>query len=100
VDGLAAGYLRRGERDLLLAVPDEEPRRSHVARAVVRALTGLASARPEGRRGLHIETINGTRATQHPGARWLIEEGFTATADGLQYRVPRSHAPAVADGRA
>jgi ATP-dependent Lhr-like helicase len=89
VDGLAAGYLRRGERDLLLALPDAEPARGRVAQALVRALIQLALARPEGQRGMFLETINGVRAGQHPAARWFVAEGFALGADGLQYRAPR-----------
>ena len=89
VDGLAAGYLRRGERDLLLALPDTEPARSRVAQALVRALVRLALARPDGQRGMFLETINGTRAGVHPAARWFVAEGFVVGAEGLQYRAPR-----------
>jgi ATP-dependent Lhr-like helicase len=89
VDGLAAGYLRRGERDLLLALPDAEPARSRVAQALARALIQLALTRPEGQRGLFLETLNGTRAGVHPAARWFVAEGFALGAEGLQYRAPR-----------
>jgi ATP-dependent Lhr-like helicase len=88
-DGLAAGYLRRGERDLLLALPDAEPARSRIAHALARALIQLALARPEGQRGMYLETINGVRAGLHPAARWFVAEGFALGADGLQYRAPR-----------
>jgi len=89
VDGLAAGYLRRGERDLLLALPDAEPARTRVAQALARALIQLALARVEGQRGMFLETINGVRASQHPAARWFVAEGFAVGAEGLQYRAPR-----------
>jgi ATP-dependent helicase Lhr and Lhr-like helicase len=97
VDGLAAGYLRRGERDLLLALPDAEPARSRVAQALARALIQLALARPEGQRGLFLETLNGTRAGVHPAARWFVAEGFVVGADGLQYRAPRMTALPAAE---
>jgi ATP-dependent helicase Lhr and Lhr-like helicase len=86
VDGKAAAYLRRGERDLLLFLPDAEPRRSHVVREIARMLMHLAGAREEGRRGMLIVDINGDAATAHPAARLFIEEGFAATAMGLQSR--------------
>ena len=89
VDGLAAGYLRRGERDLLMALPDAEPTRTRVAQALARALIQLALARVEGQRGMFLETINGVRASLHPAARWFVAEGFVVGADGLQYRAPR-----------
>jgi len=94
VDGLAAGYLRRGERDLLVALPEAEPARTRVAQALARALIQLALSRVEGQRGLFLETINGVRAGLHPAARWFVAEGFVVGADGLQYRAPRQPAPA------
>jgi len=94
VDGLAAGYLRRGERDLLIALPEEEPARTRVAQGLARALIQLAFSRVEGQRGLFLETINGVRASLHPAARWFVAEGFVVGADGLQYRAPRQAAPA------
>jgi ATP-dependent Lhr-like helicase len=88
VDGRAAAYLRRGERELLLFLPDSEPSRSRVGREVARMLLHLAATR-EGRRGMLIAEINGTPATAHPAARLFIEEGFAATAMGIQARTDR-----------
>jgi ATP-dependent Lhr-like helicase len=87
VDGLAAGYLRRGERELLLAAPDPEPQRSRTIREVARALLELASAREPGRQGLLIVEINGEPAATHPSAHLFAQEGFAATAMGLQARI-------------
>jgi ATP-dependent Lhr-like helicase len=89
VDGAAAGYLRRGERELLLFLPEAEPRRSTVTREVARILLHLAAAREEGRRGMLIGDINDMPATAHPAARVFIEEGFIPTAMGLQARITR-----------
>jgi hypothetical protein len=50
-------------------------------------LMRLAATRGEGRRGLLITDINGASASVHPMARLFIEEGFAATALGLQARV-------------
>jgi len=88
VDGRAAAYLRRGERDLLLFLPESEPRRSQIAREVARMLLHLAGARDEGQRGMLITEINGAGATAHPASRVFIEEGFAASALGLQARLP------------
>ena len=85
VDGRAAAYLRRGERELLLFLPDSEPLRSRTVREVARMLLHLAATR-EGRRGMLIAEINGAPATAHPAARLFIEEGFAATAMGIQAR--------------
>jgi ATP-dependent Lhr-like helicase len=87
VDGRAAGYLRRGERELLLLAPANEPRRSQVIREVARMLMHLAAVRSPERRGLLIGEINGTAAIAHPAARLFIDAGFAATALGLQARV-------------
>ena len=88
VDGHAAAYLRRGERELLLFLPEAEPSRSRMGREVARMLLHLAATR-EGRRGMLIGEINGTPATVHPAARLFIEEGFAATAMGIQARTER-----------
>jgi ATP-dependent Lhr-like helicase len=89
VDGFAAAYLRRGERELLLFGSDAEPRRSQRIREVARMLLYLAGARGEGRRGMLIAEINGVPASRHPAARLFIEEGFATTAMGLQARTDR-----------
>jgi hypothetical protein len=88
VDGHASAYLRRGERELLLFLPEAEPLRSRIGRQVARMLLHLAANR-EGRRGMLIAEINGTPATAHPAARLFIEEGFAATAMGVQARTDR-----------
>jgi ATP-dependent Lhr-like helicase len=81
VDGAAAAYLRRGERELLLFAPEAEPRRSQVTRAVARMLLHLAQ-----RRGMLLGEINGEPAIRHIAARLFLQEGFVATALGLQAR--------------
>jgi ATP-dependent Lhr-like helicase len=95
VDGAAAGYLRRGERELLLCAPEAEPRRSRVVREVARMLLHLAR-----RRGMLIAEINGGPATTHPAARLFVEQGFVATAMGLQARTdairPRGYGTSIA----
>ena len=95
VDGSAAGYLRRGERELLLMAPDTEPDRSRVARQVARMLMQLAGGRDEARRGMLIAEINGEPAAAIPLAQAFIDEGFIATAMGLQAR-PERLRPATA----
>ena len=89
VDGAAAGYLRRGERELLLFMPEAEPQRSRVGREVARMLLHLAVSREAGRRGMLISEINGELATSHPAARLFVEEGFVVSAMGLQARTER-----------
>jgi ATP-dependent Lhr-like helicase len=88
VDGAAAAYLKKGERELLLFAPGDEPRRATVIRQVARMLLRLAAAREEGRRGMLIVDVNSVPATAHPAAQIFIDEGFLPTAMGLQARVP------------
>jgi ATP-dependent Lhr-like helicase len=88
VDGAAAGYLRRGEREVLLFLPEAEPLRSRAGRAVARALLDLSNTREPGRRGMLIAEINGAAAGSHPAARLFAEVGFVVTAMGLQARPP------------
>jgi hypothetical protein len=88
VVGHAAAYLRRGERELLLFLPEAEPLRSRIGRQVARMIFHLAATRV-GRRGMLIAEINGAAATAHPAARLFIEEGFAATAMGIQARTDK-----------
>ena len=83
VDGALAGYLARGERMLLMWVPETEPQRSRVARAVARALLDRARSGGDTPRGMLIEELNGLSATLHPLASFFLEAGFTAGAMGL-----------------
>jgi ATP-dependent Lhr-like helicase len=84
VDGNAAAYLRRGERELLLFPRESEPSRTVVTREVARTLKGLAKARPPGQRGMLIEAFDGEPAVTHPATRVFTQEGFVAGALGLQ----------------
>jgi ATP-dependent Lhr-like helicase len=88
VDGHPGGYLRRGERELLLFMPSAEPARSRATHAVARALARMSAGREEGRRGLLLADIDGVPATTHPAARLFGEAGFAPTAMGLQLRPP------------
>jgi ATP-dependent helicase Lhr and Lhr-like helicase len=82
VDGFAAAYLRRGERELLLFVTDEEPRHTQQTRDVARTLRQLA----ENRGGMLLTEINGQPAIEHAVSQLFVEEGFARTALGLQVR--------------
>jgi ATP-dependent Lhr-like helicase len=87
VNGALAGYLRRGERELILFLPEAEPQRSQFAREVARMLLHLAVAREESRRGMLLAEINGEPAVAHAASRVFIQEGFVPTAMGLQARL-------------
>jgi ATP-dependent Lhr-like helicase len=92
VNGRMAAWISRGDRQLIVCLPDDEPERSRVGRAMARELVAIAHRAPEGRRGWLIEDINGKQPIQHPASNFLLEAGFTSTAMGLQLRVMRRRA--------
>ncbi|MCC7418595.1 MAG: DEAD/DEAH box helicase [Acidobacteria bacterium] len=89
VDGALAAFLSRGERQLLTWLPDAEPVRGRVARAIARALLDRARAGGDAPRGMLLEEIDGAPPALHPIAPYLIEAGFLAGALGLAVN-PRS----------
>jgi ATP-dependent Lhr-like helicase len=86
VNGRLAAWISRGDRQLIVCLPDDEPERSVIGRALARELVEIARRAPPGRRGWLIEEINGQPAIEHPASRYLIEHGFASTAMGLQLR--------------
>jgi len=95
VNGRAAAWIGRGDRQLIVSLPDDEPERSRVGRAMARELKEIAHRAPDGRRGWLIEEINGKPAIGDPASQYLIEAGFLPSAMGLQLRVPRRSALAA-----
>jgi ATP-dependent helicase Lhr and Lhr-like helicase len=89
VDGRLTAWIGRGDRNMLLALPAEEPDRSRIGRALAQELVHLAHRAPEGSRGWLIETINGAPAPEEAAAPLLLQAGFIVTAMGLQLRVAR-----------
>jgi hypothetical protein len=89
VDGHATGWIGRGDRSLLVAVPDEDPDRSQRGLALAREMVRLAHLPTAARRGWLIAELNGEPATASPLARYFVEAGFNVTSGGLQLRVPR-----------
>jgi ATP-dependent Lhr-like helicase len=83
-NGALCAYLPRGGRQLVVWLPEDEPMRSSVGRALADALAALA--RDEVRGGLLIGEINAQEPALHPLARYLIEAGFHPSAMGLQMR--------------
>ncbi len=83
-NGALGAYVPRGGRQLVVWLPEDEPLRSSVGRAVAEALAGIA--RDETRGGVLIGEINGMEPASHPLARYLIEAGFHPSAMGFQMR--------------
>ena len=81
-----------GARQLVVCLPDDEPERSRVGRALARELVELTERAPTRRRGWLIEQINGQPAAEHAVSGFLLDEGFASTALGLQLRVARGRA--------
>ena len=84
VNGALAAYLARGDRQLLVFLPDAEPERSKTARAIARVLIERARSGDETPRGMLIEEIDGTTPAAHPLAPYLDRGGFVAGALGFQ----------------
>jgi ATP-dependent Lhr-like helicase len=78
VNGLLAAYISRGSRQLTVFLPEDEPARSTVGRALGTRLAGLGS--------VLIGEINGMPADEHPLAPFLVEAGFHPSAMGYQIR--------------
>jgi ATP-dependent Lhr-like helicase len=89
VNGSLAAYISRGGRQLIVYLPEDEPGRSVVGRALASRLGGLARAE-DGRGGLLVAEINAIPASDHPFAAFLSEAGFSASAMGFQMRRPPS----------
>ena len=87
-----SGEVNRGDRQLIVSLPENEPDRSHAGRAMARELVRLATTAPAGQRGWLIESINEQPAASDPTSQYLIEAGFAATSQGLQLRIPKPYA--------
>jgi hypothetical protein len=85
VNGALAGYISRGARQVQIMLPEDEPARTTVARAVAARLAALARDA-----GLLIAESDGAPAHEHPGVPFLLEAGFHASAMG--FMVARSSA--------
>jgi ATP-dependent Lhr-like helicase len=89
VDGYATGWIGRGDRSVLVAVPGEDPDRSRRCLALAREMVRLAYLPTAERRGWLVAELNSEPASASPLARYFVEAGFAVTSGGLQLRVPR-----------
>ncbi len=85
VNGAFAAYIPRGARQITVVLPEDEPARSMVARALAARLARFARVE-EGQPGLLVGEINGVPAPDHPFASFLIDAGFSPGAMGFQMR--------------
>ena len=87
-NGSLVAYLRRGNPNLQVFLPEEEPQRSQTARSVAEFLVGRVQEVSPGneRAGMLISTINGVNVAEHWMARALLDAGFQAGAMGFNVR--------------
>jgi len=91
VDGALRAYLRRGNPNIQVLLPEEEPACSQVARALAEFLVmhvqrerGAEDARD--RAGMLIAAVNGVPVAEHPLARFLLDAGFQSGRMGFNVR--------------
>jgi ATP-dependent Lhr-like helicase len=88
-NGSLLAYLRRGNPNLQVFLPEEEPQRSQDARALAEFLVGrvqLEGGAGNDRAGMLITSINGIAVHEHPIARILLDAGFQAAPMGFNVR--------------
>ncbi len=94
VNGNLTAFLRRRNSTMRVFLPEGEPERSKLARALAKKLAELAIRRQERRSGLLIGEIDDAPARGHFLAHFLTEAGFVDTVLGFQMR--RMAAPTLA----
>jgi ATP-dependent helicase Lhr and Lhr-like helicase len=99
--GRLVAWLRRGNPNLLVFLPADEPERSHVADGLAQFLAALGNsrlAREDDRghqSGFLITTINGLAVAVHPMAASLHDAGFHPGPLGMHLRRPTSLPPRI-----
>ena len=96
-NGEMVAYLRRGNPNLQIFLPEEEPERTHAARDVAEFLVEITQREMTARdgdrsAGLLVAQINGQSAGTHLLAKFLQEAGFHAAPNGFNVRRPPSPA--------
>jgi ATP-dependent Lhr-like helicase len=89
-DGALVAYLRRGNPNVQVFLPEEEPGRGQVARALaeflVRRVRGDREDDAAGRAGMLIGSVNGVAVAESVMARALLDAGFVAGGMGFNVR--------------
>jgi ATP-dependent Lhr-like helicase len=87
-DGALVAYLRRGNPNVQMFLPEEEPQRSQVARSLAEFLVSRVHDDEDasGRGGMLIASVNGVVVAEHWMARFLLDAGFAAGAMGFNVR--------------
>ena len=87
-NGQLVAWLRRGNPNMLVFLPADEPERSQVASGLAHFLCDRGQERMQGHRhqGVLITTINGQPVAANFMARFLMDAGFYAGPLGMQLR--------------
>ncbi|NYF79475.1 Lhr family helicase [Granulicella arctica] len=88
-DGALVAYLRRGNPNVQIFLPEEDPSRSQVARSLAEFLVRRVQeqgADPGARAGMLIASVNGVAVAEHPFAKFLLDAGFKAAPLGFNVR--------------
>ncbi len=87
--GWLAAWLRRGNPNVVVFLPEDEPERSALARGLARFLAADGQEhleREDGGQGRLITTVNGVPVGEHTLAATLVEAGFVAGPLGMHLR--------------
>ena len=87
-NGQLVAWLRRGNPNLLVFLPPEEPERSQAASGLAHFLCSRGQDRLRGasQQGVLITSINGQPVAAHPMARFLMDAGFHPGPLGMHLR--------------
>jgi ATP-dependent Lhr-like helicase len=87
-NGQLVAWLRRGNPNILVFLPAEEPERSQTAAGLAHFLCsrGQERMRMGSHQGVLITTINGQPVAAHPMARFLMDAGFHPGPLGMHLR--------------
>jgi ATP-dependent Lhr-like helicase len=87
-NGQLVAWLRRGNPNILVFLPAEEPERGQVAAGLSHFLCarGQERMRHNTHQGVLITTINGQPVAAHPMARYLMDAGFHPGPLGMHLR--------------
>ncbi|HWW22260.1 MAG TPA: crosslink repair DNA glycosylase YcaQ family protein [Edaphobacter sp.] len=88
-NGALVAYLRRGNPNVQVFLPEEEPQRSQVGRSLAEFFVERVQERSDDgdvRAGMLIATVNGVPVAEHPMGKFLLEAGFAAAPMGFNVR--------------
>jgi ATP-dependent Lhr-like helicase len=87
-NGQLVAWLRRGNPNMLVFLPPEEPERSQAASGLAHFISARGQQRlhANAHQGILITTINGQPVAAHPMARFLMDAGFHPGPLGMHLR--------------